>query len=133
MTETQIFFTFSSQEERRAFGGSCFLELQCCRMPKGTSVRDILSNDDIRHWQNDSLYIPDENAFFDAYSGIFTGGVYHNLQTGVVDVCGFNYYDPELTKTIRRRLAEEKPLDYERLLDWLEQTETSNGFYLFGL
>ena len=25
------------------------------------------------------------------------------------------------------------PLDYERLLDWLEQTETSNGFYLFGL
>lgn len=133
MTETQIFFTFSLQEERRAFGGSCFLELQCCRLPSGTSVLEIVSNDDIRHWQNDSLYIPDENAFFDAYSGIFTGGVYHNLQTGVVDVCGLNYYDPELTKTVRRRISEEKPPDYERLLVWLKQTETSNGFYLFGL
>ncbi len=40
-----LFHTFNSQEERRAFGGSMFIELQFCKLPVGTKDKKIISVD----------------------------------------------------------------------------------------
>ena len=52
-----LFHKFVSQEERRAFGGSDFIELQYCRLPHGSKLRSIISVDAISHWKLDSLYV----------------------------------------------------------------------------
>ena len=124
---------FLSQKERKAYDSSCFYEFQFCRLPKSTPVRKIVSVDSIEHLKDDSIYVSDDSDFYEVYSRIFTGGVYNNLQTGVVDTCGINYYSPELTQTIIARLQEEKPEEYEVLLSWLKKAEGFNGFYILGI
>lgn len=52
-----MFYTFSSQEEQRKFGGSYFIELQYCRLKPGTEIKKIISVAAIEDWKNDSLYI----------------------------------------------------------------------------
>lgn len=61
-----LFHTFHSQEERRKFGGSYFIEFQYCEAAPGTSLEEILSVDAIHMWKNDSLYLygDDDNTFF---------------------------------------------------------------------
>ena len=62
--DKMLFHTFNSQEERRAFGGSMFIELQFCKLPVGTKNKKIISVDSIVNWQNDSLYVSNENMFY---------------------------------------------------------------------
>ena len=50
-----LFHIFNSQEERRAFGGSGFIEIQYCRHPMDTKPKRILNN--VTHWSDDSLYV----------------------------------------------------------------------------
>lgn len=130
-----MFYSFATQEERRAFGGSDFLELQFCRIPPGTDIEVLVAVDSIMHWLNDSLYVSgdDMNAFWEIYSPIFTGGVYNNQETGPVDLYGINYYSPELTETIAARLRREKPSGCGKLLEWLTQAKQYNGFYILGV
>ena len=52
-----LFHSFSSQTERREYGGSDFIELQCCKLKRGTSIKKIISVDHIEHWKTDSLYL----------------------------------------------------------------------------
>lgn len=130
-----LFHTFASQDERRKFGGSAFMELQKCKQEPGTKLEKILSIETINHWQNDSLYVyaEDIDAFSAIYGKIFADGCYENGERGMVDCWGVNYYTPEQTMRIARALAEEKPKDFQPLLDWLTSGETYNGFYLFGV
>lgn len=130
-----LFRTFSSQEERREFGGTCFIELQYCRLPQGTGIKQIVSVDAIGFWKNDSLYIygDDENEFVSRYGKIFAGGTYNNLECGPVDTCGINFYSREQTLQILEKVNEMKPLDYQTLLGWLEKAKTGIGFYILGL
>lgn len=126
--------TFLSQDERRAYGGTCFIELQFCRLPVKAPLKKIVSVDSIEFWKDDSLYVDaDEDDFYITYSRFFTGGVYNNLQRGVVDIYGINYYDPALTGEIIRRLLLEKPTDHECLVDWLKKAGSYNGFYILGV
>lgn len=129
-----LFHTFSSQEERREFGGSCFIELQYCRLAQGAEIEEIVSVGSIEHWKNDSLYIDgdDDNKFVSNYGKIFTGGIYNNRETGMVDVLGINYYSRELTHLIIARVMEMKPLDDQILLKWLEKATEYIGFYVLG-
>lgn len=128
-----LFQSFASQAERRAYGGSAFLEIQFCRLPAGTPVREIVKWDNIRHWQDDSLYIDDENAFFRKYSSIFQDGTYSNLKHGVVDIYGINYYAPTSIDAIIGQLQQNMPEDHEALLKWLVQAQQYNGVYILGL
>ena len=129
-----MFLTFSSQEERRTQGGSDFIELQYCRL-KGVPMQEIVAVDAIKHWENDSLYIPgdDMDVFFTQYSGIFREGLYHNGQWGVMDLFGINYYPSKQTARIIERVKKELPNGYPTLLHWLGHASTCNGFYLLGL
>lgn len=131
--ERKIFLSFESQDERRNYGGSCFVELQFCRLPMSAPIEKIVAVSSIRHWKDDSLYVSDDSRFFNIYSSIFNGGVYCNLQSGIVDTYGINYYDPALTEVIIQRLLSEKPEDHERLVEWLKEAGAYNGFYVLGI
>lgn len=128
-----MFYRFRNQDERRAFGGGDFCELQFCRRPAGTPIKQIV--DKVEFWRDDSLYIPgDDMELFDReYGGIFTGGTYNNLQTGPWDEYGINYYDPALTEKIIADILEKKPAEHETLLKWLYEARGCNGFYLLGV
>lgn len=128
-----IFHTFANQDERREYNGSAYMEIQPCLLPKGTEIEKIVAVDSIKHWKDDSLYISDENEFYKHYSSVFTGGIYNNLQSGVVDIYGINYYPPEQLERIIDDIINTKPLNYEPLLKWLEQNKNHNGIYILGI
>lgn len=128
------FHTFNSQEERISYGGSAFIEIQFCKFPVGTTIKELVAVHSMDHWQNDSLYIyiDDDNVFYQEYSRIFDCGTYNNLKTGPVDICGINYYAPSLIESIIERLDKERPVDYEVLIKWLIKSKSYNGFYILG-
>ena len=130
-----LFHSFKNQEERRAFGGGDFVEFQTCRLKPGTSLREILSNPRLAHWEDDSLYVCGDDcaAFYAACGAIFTGGFYGNLESGPLDWCGLNYFTPEQSAVIVQRLRLEQPPDCGLLLEWLEQGSGYNGFYVLGI
>ncbi len=128
-----MFYIFSSQEERRNTGGSCFIEFQFCRFPVGTKIKKIVSVDSIVNWLDDSLYVSGESYFFKEYSKFFDCGIYNNLECGVVDIYGINYYAPDTVDTIIRNILNEKPEDHEKLVEWLEKAKMYNGFYILGI
>ncbi len=130
-----LFHSFHSQAERRKFGGSDFVEIQYCRFPKGTSLREVVSIDAIKHWKDDSLYIfgDDLDLFYQNYGDIITGGVYNNGERGPMDLYGINFYSREQTSEIMERLAEEKPPEHQILCRWLQAGEQHLGFYLLGV
>lgn len=126
-----LFHIFNSQQERREYGGSCFIELQFCRLPMETPIKELVNND--VHWQDDSLYVDNENQFYKEYSKIFDCGIYNNLSSGTVDLYGLNYYSPHVTDSIIEKLNNSKPLDYETLVEWLNKSKDYNGFYILGI
>ena len=128
-----MFYTFSSQEERRKFGGSYFIELQYCKFNPGTEIKKIISVDAIESWKNDSLYIhgDDDNKFISHYGKIFTGGIYNNGKSGMLDIDGINYYSREQTKLINTAIS---ALQQERItrvcLNVMETNEYDKSFWL---
>ena len=99
-----LFHTFRSQEEREAFGGSYFIEFQYCRLPSHSTIEDIFSN-----------------------------GIYSNGKTGIVDLCGINYYSVKETDRILKSLQTEQLPEQEVLASWLKKAKEHNGFYILGL
>lgn len=128
-----MFHIFNSQEERSEYGGSAFIEIQFCRLPRNTSLSEIVAGDSIRFWMNDSLYVDDENEFYREYSQIFDCGTYNNKKNGIVDIYGINYYAPSQIEILLSRILEEKPAEYEVLTQWLERAKQYNGFYILGI
>lgn len=131
-----LFHSFSSQDERRKFGNGNFIQFVFCKLDRGSTVEEIVSNRAVAPllWNHSSLYLcgDDWNEFCEAYGEIITGGTYENLEAGYLDWCGINYFSPEQMQHIIKRLREEKPKDYPLLLNWLEQGTQYNGFYLLG-
>ncbi len=129
-----LFHSFNTQEERRKFGGSDFIELQYCRLEQGSKIKKIVSVNAIENWKNDSLYVfgNDINEFLSHYGKIFNGGIYNNEKSGIVDVFGINYYPLEQSNLIIEKVMKEKLLDYQTLLNWLYNVKKYNGFYILG-
>lgn len=130
-----LFHTFSSQDERRQLGGSDFIEFQYCRLKKGTEIRKIVSVNSIENWKNNSLYIfgDDINVFLSSYGDFFNSGIYNNGKSGPMDLCGINYYSQGQISFMIKALKERQPQDYRILLQWLENANKYNGFYILGI
>jgi beta-glucosidase/6-phospho-beta-glucosidase/beta-galactosidase len=130
-----LFHSFNNQDERRAFGGSDFLELQFCQHKRGTSIKNIVSEDEIVNWCNDSLYVcgDDWETFYKNYKNIFKNGVYSNLKNGEVDWCSINYYSPEQVEEMIKIIEEKKPKEYQVVLEWLNKAKEFNGVYILGV
>lgn len=109
-----------------------YIEIQYCRLD-ADDMKKLVSADSISHWQEDSLFVADENMFYNEYSHVFTDGIYNNLDSGTVDLYGINYYSADVLKTVIHRIRTQKPLEYEILLDWLLAAEGYNGIYILGL
>ena len=126
---------FKSQEERRNFGGSAFIEIQHCKLPESTKLEKIISVKEVSHWENDSLYVSgdDMNLFYEQYKDIITGGVYNNGKNGVMDLYGINFYSRDKAEHSRKGIEDEKPMDYEILLRWLKSGIDYIGFYILGM
>lgn len=123
---------FYTAEDRRRIGGA-FLEIQFCRLPRGSALKKIVAVDSIKNRKSDSLYVPDENEFCRIYDAILGHGCYNNLQSGPLDPYGINYYAPEAVGAIRSRLRSAQPEEYALFDAWLALAETCNGFYILGL
>ena len=119
-----LFHVFSSQEERRSFGGSAFVEIQFCELPIGTNEKGLVSVSSINFWNNDSLYIhaEDLDTFHRAYNPILS-----------CDICGINYYPPSTIDFLIAKLNTDKPTDFEQLIAWLNEAKHHNGFYILGI
>ena len=130
-----LFHSFNNQDERRAFGGSDFLELQFCKLKKGTSIKSIVSNRNIVDWCNDSLYVSgdDTDVFYKQYKDVFKKGIYNNLKSGDIDFFGINYYSPELVEEMIKTIEANKPEDYAVILAWLNKAKEFNGVYILGV
>ena len=130
-----LFHIFNTQDERRAFGGSAFLELQFCQLKRGTDINDIVSVERIDNWRNSSLYMhgSDWELFYKEYKDIFKNGTYNNLECGEIDWCGINYYSPEQVEEIIKALEDKKPEDYMVVSEWLVKAKEYNGVYILGL
>lgn len=130
-----LFHTFHSQAERKAFGGSDFIEIQYCRLPEETSLRDIVSIDAIKHWKDDSLYVcgDDMDLFYQHYGDIITGGVYNNGDCGPMDLLGINFYAGAQAAAMIDRLTEKKPPEYQVLCQWLQAGRQYLGVYVLGV
>ena len=129
-----LFHSFGSQEERKEYGGTAFLELQYCRLPIETPRRKIESVRNPAFFKDDSLYVheSDLNLFLSEYADLFAGGdapdtVFFGLLFGV------NYYPPEQIDALTERIAAKKPTDGEVLIAWLKGAKETNGFYVLGM
>lgn len=117
---------------------SCFYELQYCKYKKGTPEREIVSVEKIKFKDEASLFVLEERfeSFFETYSNFFDGGIYNNLKSGALDIFGINWYSPEKTGEIIKRLStvKEKSEDSAVLLSWLlKAAKVYNGFYFLGV
>lgn len=131
----KMFHTFKNREDRRAFGGSAFIEILYCKLKPNTRIKKIVSINAIDYWQDDSLYVyvDDIEEFFSNYKDIFNNGVYNNLKKGEIDMYGINYYSSQQLNEIIDKIEKQKPLDYSVLLEWLKQGINYNGFYILGI
>lgn len=130
-----MFHIFKTNEDRRQFGGSGFIEIQYCRLSSNTKLRKIVSVNNIQNWVDDSLYIflDDIDSFINSYGSILNMGTYNNMRKGFVDVYGINYYTVEDVKNLIVRISQEKPIDYKILLEWLSKADQYNGIYILGI
>ena len=130
-----LFHIFPSQEERKSFGGSDFIELQYCRLPWGAALWEIVLPDGIEHWKNDSLYVSgdDMDVFYRHYGPVMTGGVSHDQTSGPLDLLGINFYSREQAAGILRKIQTERPPDHQIFEDWLREGERYIGFYVLGV
>lgn len=130
-----MFHTFNSQEKRRKFGGSGFIEIQFCKMEPETEIHDLTAVNNVKHWQDDSLYIylDDIESFVKEYRDIFGCSIYNNLESGLIDIYGINYYKPDLIEPIISKILKNKSTDHEILIEWLNKAKSYNGFYVLGI
>ena len=98
-------------------------EIQFCKLSTKRKVTERVALRSIQHWQNDSLYVDDEDLFYNEYRCIFD----------TMDIFGMKYYGAELIKPIIEKLIKVKPKDYEILVEWLNKAEAYTGFYILGL
>ena len=109
------------------------MEMQVCKYPRGTALREIMDFDRMDFWKNDSLYICDIAEFVRVYGNYTVHGIYDNGERGAVDVYGPNYYPPETVTQMIGQIAADKPAEYETMLRFLQEAETQNGFYILGI
>ena len=107
--------------------------MQFCRLPSGTKIKQILESSN--HWKDDSLYVYDDkqSEFYIKYKHVIGFGIHPNMSEGYFDTWGVTYYGPNRIGDIKERIMENKPEEYEILLEWLEEAENYNGFYIFGV
>lgn len=95
-----MFLKFESQDERRKYGGSCFVVFQFCMMPEETQLERVFHFCD--HWRDDSLYVDEDSPLHSTYKEILGTGIHPNMSEGY-----FDYYGVTFMRRIRSNLSSE--------------------------
>lgn len=130
-----MFHSFENQAERRAYGGSAFMELQYCKIQNGTPEKKIASVNSVLHWQDNSLYvyIDDIEEFLQDYGPIFINGLYKNIQHGEIDMYGINFYTSSQIIEAINAIESRNPPESSMLINWLKNASQYNGIYILGI
>lgn len=126
-----MFLRFHSQDERKEYGDTCFIEIQSCSLPTKSSIKQIMGK--IEFWRDDSLYVYGDSPFYQTYKNVFGYGIHHDMSEGYFDYYGITYYRADQIDEIKARALDLKPDGYVLLLDWLEEISFQNGFYILGM
>lgn len=120
-----MFLSFKNNAERRKYGGSAFIEIQYCELPRDISLKKAVALKNIKDWNEKSLYVyvDDIDDFYSDYSDIFPD----------VDLYGINYYSPIQLEQIIDKIENNKPRDADVLLKWLQEAYRYNGIYILGI
>ncbi len=129
-----MFLKFSSDKERIAAGGTAFIEIQYCRLPKGTKNKKLITAKSLQFWDLSSLYIKDTDIkeFCYAYAHILDEAL-NGGEDDTFDVYGVNYYNNIRVKEILHQIEREEPLEYEILAQWIRSNPYDNGIYILGI
>ena len=123
-----MIYKFNNQEERKNFGGSAYCKTNA------NKVKKVIKN--CSNWNDDSLYISnkDIDVFLETYSDIFGKCICQDLKEyDRFDTFGINYYSKDRIDSIKEKLLKIKPKNYELMLDWLNECDKYNGFYILGI
>ena len=101
-----IFYTY---EEKCALQGSAFIELQFCRAPADTDIKELVAVDSIENGRKDSLYVSDAGRFYIEYGKYFDCGIYNSLKQGAVDIYGMRFLCAVSDKYRYRRYTHRQP------------------------
>ena len=126
-----MFLKFESQDERKKYGGTCFIEIQFCLLPASVTLKEILNSHEF--WRDDSIYVYGDSPVYSEYKDVFGNGTHQNMSEGVFDYYGITYYKAEQIDGIINRAKKLKPEGYSILSDWLEKAKEYNGFYILGI
>jgi hypothetical protein len=126
---------FKNIEERSTYNSTAFMEIQLYKLSDKSTVKKRFGANDIKHWASDSLYVYhlDVDKFLAEYGEIFVNGEYANHKTGFIDPYGVTYFPKEQIKDYIHRILISKPIDYEIMLEWLNEALKYNGIYILGL
>jgi len=130
-----LFHVFASEEERRRYGGTAFVEIQYCDMPSRTFAGRLPAARHIQSWKNDSLYVhaDDLDTFCREYGSLPGRDSCNGRKCRSIDPYGINYFAAAAVDLLIAWLDKEKPADYEVLAAWLASAKERNGFYILGL
>lgn len=128
-------YMFINNDKRINIGGSAFIEFQYCKLNFYPNMDNILNEDSIGFWKDDSLYITidDIDEFISNYGSVFNWGIYNDLKSGIDDIYGINYYSLEKVRKTIEIIKKKKPLNYLVLSKWLNDAFSYNGFYIIGI
>ncbi len=125
---------FKSIREISDVRGTELLEIQICSLNKETKLSEILDYTSINNRHILSLYIfyDDYDMFYELYAAYFKNAIHPNLRFGVLDPHSINYFNLEQTNEILKKISDEKPNHYEKLIEFLSTANKENDFYILG-
>ncbi len=119
-------------ESEHFVGGTCCYEFQYC---KKNGSQEKMAKKGWGYWLTDSLLVSADfdDVFFDQYFK-YLKTPYSPDGSNCFDEFGMNYYSKEMTQKIIEQLNEDKPKEYQTLVEWLQKaTDQYNGFYFCGI
>lgn len=122
-------------EEKITFNSTAFLEIQFCKINDKKWGKKKFEVRNIQYGSPDSLFVYhfDIDRFLAEYGEIFVQGEYANHKTGYIDPYGCTYYPKERINDFIQRILISKPIDYEIMIEWLNEALQYNGMYFLGI
>lgn len=88
---------------------SDYLEFQICRVD--TKLKQLVNIDNISFNDEESIYLDLDcyDKFLLYYRNYFNSAIHNNLEVGLLDIYGINYYTLDETKSIINDISKDKP------------------------
>lgn len=112
-----------------------YIEIQICMADVNTSPYELVNIKNIHFGLSSSIYIDFKNyeQFFQKYNIYFNNALHANLEENELDPYGINYFSVDKTIHIIDKIKNDKPLEYDKIINFLNKAKDNNGFYILGI